>query len=305
MIPESVFNQADRAGSAIPSGGACRPGGGAPARVAVTTGGEGLLAAAAFLAGELGLPLLDPNGPGLPVAPELLLRLTPERLELDWFDEGRREGAVFVDFTAKGLLFRLRQEGWRREPVARAVGMRHGIRPRVLDATAGLGRDAVVLARLGCRVHMLERSPVVAALLADGLRRGLAAGGEIAATVGRLGLTPGDASRFMTHTDFLPTEVVYLDPMYPEPERKRSALAGKEMRTLRLLVGDDADADAILARAMTWATERVVVKRPRKAPPLGGRRPDHTIPGGNTRFDVYRTTPFPVGLPPTVVEPER
>ena len=62
--------------------------------------------------------------------------------------------------------------GGRGEAVAKAVGIKKEYLPDVIDATAGLGRDAFVLAALGCHVRMLERHPVVAALLDDGLQRG-------------------------------------------------------------------------------------------------------------------------------------
>ncbi|GHM54843.1 hypothetical protein ECZU51_35130 [Escherichia coli] len=54
--------------------------------------------------------------------------------------------------------------------MAKAVGIKGDYLPDVVDATAGLGRDAFVLASVGCRVRMLERNPVVAALLDDGPR---------------------------------------------------------------------------------------------------------------------------------------
>ena len=43
----------------------------------------------------------------------------------------------------------------------------------------------------------------------------------------------------------------------------------------------------LLACARAWATRRVVVKRPRKAPPLGGLRPSTSIEGTTSRFDIY------------------
>ncbi len=62
--------------------------------------------------------------------------------------------------------------GGRGEAVAKAVGIKGDYLPDV-DATAGLGRDAFVLASVGCRVRMLERNPVVAALLDDGPARAM------------------------------------------------------------------------------------------------------------------------------------
>ena len=57
--------------------------------------------------------------------------------------------------------------------LAKAVGLKKGACPDVIDCTAGLGRDAFVLASLGCRVVMLERVTVVHALLNDGLAQAL------------------------------------------------------------------------------------------------------------------------------------
>ena len=41
--------------------------------------------------------------------------------------------------------------------IARAIGLNSPTAPHVLDATAGLGGDAFVLASLGCPVTMVER----------------------------------------------------------------------------------------------------------------------------------------------------
>ncbi len=104
----------------------------------------------------------------------------------------------------------------------------------MVDATAGLGRDAFVLAALGCQVQMLERNPVVAALLDDGLRRGY-----LDAEIGpwlRERLTLLHASSLTALVAIEPRpEVVYLDPMYPH--RQKSALVKKEMRVFQSLVG--------------------------------------------------------------------
>jgi len=80
-------------------------------------------------------------------------------------------------------------------------------------------------------------------------------------------------------------EVVYLDPMYPHTGK--SALQKKEMRLFRRLVGDDEDVPRLLQAALGCATKRVVVKRPRTAPPVLELKPSLAIEGKTTRFDVY------------------
>ncbi len=193
-------------------------------------------------------------------------------------------GGLTVDFVTGAALFR-RRWAQGREAVAHAVGLKKGFRPTVVDATAGLGRDAFVLASLGCRVHMIERSPVVAALLDDGLRRA-GQDPEIGGWVReRLSLIHVDSLQGLGGLLFQP-DVVYLDPMFPE--RRKTALVKKEMRLLQTLLGDDGDSDALLLLALKIAGRRVVVKRPRSAGPLGGRVPEAALTTGRHRFDLYR-----------------
>ncbi|WP_018716569.1 class I SAM-dependent methyltransferase [Arhodomonas aquaeolei] len=198
-----------------------------------------------------------------------LCRATPPRMRL------------VLDPAATSLGRRGRQASVGNEHIARACGLRGGGTPRIVDATAGAGRDAGLLAGLGAQVTMVERSPVVAALLADALRRAGSAPAT-APVAARLALVSGEASAYLgDHV----ADIVYLDPMYHTGRRK--ALAGKEMQLLQALLGPDADADTLLDAARGAASQRVVVKRHRHAPPLAGRRPHHSLTGRSTRFDVY------------------
>ena len=174
-----------------------------------------------------------------------------------------------------------------RQPLLKAVGIkrRNPYRPTVLDATAGLGEDAWVLASMGCTVTACERNPVTHALLADGLRRASDTAPE---TTAKIGLHRADGVAFMqgliaAGPDRCP-EVVYLDPMFP---LGRKTAERKAMRALRLVSGDDPDADQLLEIALITATRRVVVKRPRLAPPLPGPAPAVIHKGKSLRFDVY------------------
>ncbi|MEC5343292.1 16S rRNA (guanine(1516)-N(2))-methyltransferase RsmJ [Brenneria populi] len=222
---------------------------------------------------------------GLVSDPEavMALALTPARLELRKRDEPKL-GAIFVDFVAGPMAHRRRFGGGRGEAVAKAVGIKKDYLPEVVDATAGLGRDAFVLASLGCRVRMLERNPVVAALLDDGLRRGYQ-NAEIGPWL-RERLTLLHASSLTALDDISPPpDVVYLDPMFPH--RQKSALVKKEMRVFQSLVGADSDADALLAPARRLAQKRVVVKRPDYAPPLAGVPAQSMLATKSHRFDFY------------------
>ena len=213
----------------------------------------------------------------------MALVLTPERLELRKLDEPKL-GGIFVDFVTGAMAHRRKFGGGRGEAVAKAVGIKGGYLPDVIDATAGLGRDAFVLAALGCRVRMLERHPVVAALLDDGLRRGYE-DAEIGGWL-RERLTLLHVVSQQALSDITPApDVVYLDPMYPH--RQKSAMVKKEMRVFQSLVGPDEDADALLEPARRLAKKRIVVKRPDYAPPLAGVATQSAVVTKSHRFDIY------------------
>ncbi len=216
---------------------------------------------------------------------DFYLALTDERLELRMADE-KGAGAIYVDFIGGAVGHRRRFGGGRGQTIARAVGVTGDSPPRVLDATAGLGRDAYVLATLGCSVVLVERSVLVRALLEDGMQRA-ASEPEIAAIVARMTLLHGDAVEIMNdyHGAQRP-DVVYLDPMFPA--RKKSASVKKEMRFLQQLLEEQEGGEAELLEAgLNLAHKRVVVKRPSYAGCLPGPSPSMAIRGKKHRYDVY------------------
>ena len=220
-----------------------------------------------------------------------------ERLVLrDLHDE--RMSPLAVDFLEPQLLHRLKHGVSKQQPLSRALGVRgarRGEEPFVLDLTAGLGTDAFFIAALGCRLRAIVRSPVVAALLADGFERLRAAVASeeiepldsLSAIASRLSFERADATDFLNSLRELEhPDVIYMDPMYPDEGRSESALPKKAMQMFRRLIGDDRDAGEVFALAMSRARERVVVKRPLRAPPLGNE-PSHVFEGKTARYDMY------------------
>ena len=240
---------------------------------------------AAELAERLTLPLRDVRGLNWrDLACTGVLLVSEAGLALGLTGRGSPH-PVAVDFCSGELLHRLRGIGPRREDMARAVGLPAPRQLHVVDATAGWGRDSAVLAALGCEVTMVERHPVVAALLEDGLARAsTSATAEVLRFLPRLHLVHADAARWLPAAGVQP-DVVLLDPMFPD--RTGSAAVRKEMVLFQHLVGDDEDASRLLASALACARHRVVVKRPAAAPSLAGRKADVSIKGRSTRFDVY------------------
>ncbi len=228
------------------------------------------------LARELNLAVVDIAGV---TRFHYILVKTPERLELrDNFN--RRARPLYVDISASAVHGHARKLS-RRQPLARALGRRTRT---VVDATAGLGQDAFLMAGMGYTVTAVERSPIIAALLSDGVARGCDDERLRAALVGRLSVVTGDAR------DVLPTmhpkpDAIYMDPMFP-PKRKRSTLPKKALRVLRDLVGDDDDATDLLAVCLQHAKHRVVVKRPHHAAALP-LEPAISYEGKMVRYDVY------------------
>jgi len=202
-------------------------------------------------------------------------------------------GPVRAEFVTGKAGYRREHGGGTGQLIAKAVGLKKTRRPlHVLDATAGLGQDAFVLASLGCRVTLFERSPVIHALLSDGLARA-ALNEQSAPLVARMTLRPGNSIDWLMAAEESAADVIYLDPMFPH--RDKSALVKKEMQVFRTVVGDDDDSPALLAAALEAATYRVVVKRPRKAEPVSGPEPTTRVEGKSSRYDVYSIRALPSG----------
>ncbi len=234
---------------------------------------------AELLAKKFRLPLLEQNASGKAA---ILLRCTEDGLQLQI--NGMLNGTLHVDFLSDSMTYRRHHGGGIKQALARAVGIKPGIRPSILDATAGLGKDSFLLASLGCDVTMVERSPLLAALLEDGLERAEEDQGLQQAVPGKLTLFQGDAIQIIAGLKSQP-DTIYLDPMYPH--KRKSALNKQEMRIIRQLVGDDTDAGSLLDSALLHTGKRVVVKRPKGAPLLTEKDPSHTITMKNSRYDVY------------------
>jgi len=193
-----------------------------------------------------------------------------------------KQGDILVDFTSGAASYRRLYGGGKDEAIAKACGLNKKRDLHIIDATAGLGRDAFVLASLGASVTLVERNPAVAALLYDGLRR--AADSTALSWVSQRMQLLNIAALDALH-QHAPVDVVYLDPMFPP--RDKTALVKKEMRAFHDVVGSDLDADALLAPALALAQKRVVVKRPGYAGYLAEKAPTMAVTGKNNRFDVY------------------
>jgi len=192
-------------------------------------------------------------------------------------------GELRVDFVSGAVAHRLRFGGGRGQALAKAMGLRSGKTPMVVDATAGLGRDSFLLASLGAQVTMIERSEKMHGLLVQGMKRAAQEGSEFREIIGRMTLLKGDAKDLLLG---MSAEVILVDPMHPP--RTNSALVKRELRQVREIVGTDEDAADLVRVALQNALSRVVLKWPAKADPITGIQPcSHQIVGKSTRYDVF------------------
>ena len=181
--------------------------------------------------------------------------------------------------------------GGRGEAVAKAVGIKGDYPPDVVDANCRAGRDAFVLASVGCRVRMLERNPVVAALLSMMARRGGYADPEIGPWLQeRLQLI--HASSLTALTDITPRRRWW--PRSDVSTQAESALVKKRCGCFSHWVGPDLDADGLLEPASV-GHQTCGGKRPDYAPAAGGCR--HAERGcdekgicRSVRSDIYAGT---------------
>jgi 16S rRNA (guanine1516-N2)-methyltransferase len=188
-------------------------------------------------------------------------------------------------FIEGPILHRLKYGKGRGQNLAKAVGFKFNKNRTIIDATAGLGYDAFILASLGANVTLIERSEKIYDLLKSAISEAKLYGGEISKIVNRMNLLFGDSK------DILPKiapEVILIDTMYKE--RKKSALVKNDMRLVREVVGSDSDHVELINVALNNASKRVVIKQPRYAETLDNIKGcSHQILGKTIRYDVYVT----------------
>ena len=216
---------------------------------------------------------------------DLLLLFHDDLIEL--FDR-QLNTTISVDFLKGSLAHRQQFGGGRGQAISKAMGLKSGITPSILDTTAGLAGDAFVLATLGCPVTLIERSAIIYSLLANALER--ASLNENFQTILNQGfhLINCDANNYIIEQLAAaadPPDVIYIDPMYPD--RKKSALVKKDMQILQRLHGNDDNSSELLDNALRFARKRVVVKRPIQAETINDKTPNTCIKSKKTRYDIY------------------
>jgi 16S rRNA (guanine1516-N2)-methyltransferase len=208
-------------------------------------------------------------------------KLTTQETGLSLQDTQANFTPIIIDFNQMNLDWKYRGIG-KNHDACKAIGLnklKQNESLTLLDATAGLARDAFIFAKLGASVTMLERHPSLALMIKTALEKL-----SDESLKQKLRFIFSDAILYLQSND-ISYDVIYLDPMFSDVDKR--AKVKKDMQLLHGLIGENNDADALLTLALGKAKKRVVVKRHKTSPFLDNRAPNHQIIGKSTRYDVY------------------
>jgi len=200
-----------------------------------------------------------------------------------WIVHRQQKNTIKIQSNWLAQQRRVVNAGKKSELLLKAAKIQAGM--HIIDATAGLGHDSILLAGRGARVTMLERQPMMHLLLCDALRQ-IAQQPNWQKLHSCLSLEKIDAVAYLSKLQ-QPVDLVYLDPMFPS-DSYTSAQVNKNMQILHQLTTppDLAVQQQLLDTALN-VSKRVIVKRPRHADTLAQRAADHQWQGDSIRFDGY------------------
>ncbi|MBL97421.1 MAG: hypothetical protein CMF52_06350 [Legionellales bacterium] len=174
-------------------------------------------------------------------------------------------------------------------PLIRALAIKKDHKEEILiaDTTAGFGQDSLCIASHGHPLVSIEKNPLTAAILRI--------------LVAQFKAKNGDCQWQVVHecsTSWLenqPNNKVshsILDPFF---DKKHTALPKNDMQWLiKLNMGSDTtNENTLFNTALQKTTQRVIVKRDRRAKPIDLKKPNGSIQLKTTRLDIYQAPPIP------------
>ncbi len=189
------------------------------------------------------------------------------------------DSSISGDYTK--LLKRLRYDNLTHELIVKAAKIKDRGNLDIVDMTAGMGEDSLLLAASGHRVTLLEKDPVIAELLRDTVKRAGSFSG-LSEAVARMTVVCADSKEYLEKKDVHP-DIVYLDPMFPEKEK--NSLTKKKFQLIHLLEKPCSDEEEMLKAAVDSKPLRIIIKRPLKGPWLGDKKPSFSLTGKTIRYD--------------------
>ena len=217
---------------------------------------------------------------------EFTLIVHDNKVEL--FNNTQKMRPLTVDFSNRKFLNRISQP-FKNTLIGRAIGIGKEVNS-VVDLTAGLGRDTVQMASMGCEVVAIERDPIIFTLLEDGIERARNDNFFSTDVIERISIKFCDSFSYLSDMKCTPS-IAYIDPMYSI--HRKSALPNYEMQILNSLIGpgDELEISRLINYALTQGIPRVIVKRSKNIPrikPLQDLLPNFSIVGTTVCFDIYQ-----------------
>jgi len=195
---------------------------------------------------------------------------------------------LVLDFNNQHFRFRKSHGGGKRQHIVRAMGLHKQPALRIIDATAGMGADSFVLACHSANMTLVEQHPILSLMLENAVTQALEIP-ELSEIASRMHVCSNTNSiELLSAPDINKKyDVIYLDPMYPE-RNKKQAKAKKNMQIIQYLLADFENQDELLFNtALASGVKRIVVKRPIAADSLLQMKPHSVIESTNTRYDIY------------------
>lgn len=199
-----------------------------------------------------------------------------EGLFLAWKDMVLR-----ADF--KKMVPRLNKNNLSKELLVKAASPNKCPNLTAIDATGGLGEDALLLAAAGFSVKVYERNPVIYNLLEDAIFSGrVSEDAALNDAANRMTAINQDSIDALQNLREAP-DVIFLDPMFPE--KQKNSLTKKKLQLFQKIVPPCNDEEELLKAAISAKPKRIIIKRPLKGPYLGGIKPTFSHSGKTLRID--------------------
>ena len=218
--------------------------------------------------------------------------ISSNKINLDHDSLVLQEDNLYFNFKKERALTPLKIDiqkgalGWRLARAQHETHLKKAIgktdRPlRILDATAGLLGDSMIMLALGHSVTAYEQSKILYMLLNNELNQ--------------LSETDSNLINFqLINSNVCETkfneesfDVIYFDPMYPEDKAssaRRSDL--KKINSILEIEGLVSDPESTFSYLRNISSTKLIVKRPLKADAFKGSI-NYQIKGKSVRFDIY------------------
>lgn len=195
---------------------------------------------------------------------------------------------LWFDFTQAKLLHRLDAKRVEHEILLKAARLKNEPINLIVDATLGVGIDAILLTNICERLIGFEQNFYIFLLLTDAIYRAKSAN-VLSAQLEKLDIRWANSTIELPKLPEKP-EVIYLDPMFDDLSTKSQAR--KNINFMRKVLKSNSlnlteKSQQLIETSLDVALKKVVAKRQIRA--SQDKRTTYQIKGKNIRFDVYFT----------------